>query len=195
MAVKLLIIEGTDRCGKNTLIENLIPYCQNTIITHFSTPEGVTDTEKKLFQQTSFEEEFKKAEFFLNSKLFKTPKKDKMNLFIWNRAHLGEFVYGKLYRETNPEEWVMNLEESYGFDVNENVYLLLLTASPEFLAKHDDGLSFDSSIEARKMELINFRNAFQESKIVKKLELQVEKNGYYRDEKEITEQVLKFIKT
>ena len=193
--MKHLIIEGTDRCGKDTLIKNLMPHCQNLIITHFSTPNVISDAEKRKFQETSFEREFQKATFLMNNF---SSKEDfshagKMNLLVWNRAHLGEFVYGNLYRQTHPEEWVMDLEEKYNYDSKENVYLLFLTASPEFLSSKDDGNSFSSSAESRQQEDHNFREAFKASKIKKKMELSVEKDNQYISQDEILQQVLQFI--
>lgn len=171
--MKHLIIEAVDRAGKDTLIKNLMPFCQNLVVTHFSSPIGKTDSEKRKFQEDSFKQEFEKAYWFMKSEFFGTPKKEKMNLLIWNRAHLGEFVYGNLYRQTQPEEWVMKLEEDYEYDNMDNVYLLLLTGDPEFLSSRDDGESFNGSVEARKKEIANFRDAFKMSKIKKKLELEV----------------------
>jgi hypothetical protein len=195
--MKHLIIEAPDRCGKDTLIKNLMPFCQNLVITHFSTPLGETDLEKRKFQEESFKQEFGKAYWFMKSDFFATPKKGKMNLLIWNRAHLGEFVYGNLYRQTNPEEWVMKLEEDYEYDNMENVYLLLLTGDPEFLSSRDDGESFNGSVEARKKEIANFKNAFDQSKIKKKMVLDVTTRPEvtYKSQELILQEVLQFLNT
>jgi thymidylate kinase len=194
--MKHLVIEGPDRTGKDTLIKNLLPFCQNAIISHFSTPIGTTDQEKKEFQQKSFDQEFRKAHFLLNSDLFQTPKKDKMNMIFWNRAHLGEFVYGNLYRQTHPEEWVMSIEKKYEYDSNPNVYLLLLVGDPEFLSSHDDGESFNSSAEARKKEIALFRDALNRSVIKKKMELDVSVfKTIYKPQELILQEVLQFLNT
>lgn len=170
--MKHLIIEGPDRTGKDSLIAGILPHCQNAIVTHFSTPVGETDEEKRAFQENSFEQEFSRIAQL--RPLFPEPKPGKTNLVIWNRAHLGEFVYGNLYRQTHPEEWVMALEEKHGFDKSNDTYLLFLTADPEFLSSRDDGESFSGSVEARKKELANFRSAFNLSKIQKKMEIEVD---------------------
>lgn len=198
--MKHLIIEGPDRTGKDSLISNLLPYCQNSVITHFSTPVGNTDAEKRAFQENSFREEFGRAKLFLTSKIFHDPKPGKMNMLFWNRGHLGEFVYGNLYRKTHPEEWVMKIEEEKGFHQLENVYLLLLTADPEFLSSRDDGESFSASAESRTQEMNQFRQAFEMSNIRKKLHLSVDDvdaNGKraYRPAKTIAEEVLQFLNT
>lgn len=209
--LKHLLIEGPDRTGKDTLIKNLMPHCQNLIITHFSFPQGNSDSEKRSYQEESFKSEFAKSCWFLETDMFKPASGAKMNLLVWNRAHLGEFVYGNLYRQTNPEEWVMALEEAYGYHRFEEVYLLLFTADPEFLASQDDGKSFSGTTESRRKEMENFRNAFNLSQIKKKLEIQVDyiyapkledfkgsdqdliPRRCYRSSQEILDQVLKFL--
>lgn len=191
--MKHLIIEGPDRTGKDSLISNLLPFCQNAIVTHFSSPVGETDAEKRSFQESSFREEFSRAKLFLTSEIFKNPKPGKMNAIFWNRAHLGEFVYGNLYRKTNPEEWVMEIEQEHGYHERDDVYLLLLTADPEFLSKRDDGLSFSATAESRSQEIEKFRDAFSKSNIRKKLEISVSENGAYLPAKQIADRVLQFL--
>lgn len=191
--MKHLIIEGPDRTGKDALISLLLPFCQNAVVTHFSTPIGNTDEEKRQFQETSFRQEFAKANTLTSEVFNKPPKPGREDILFWNRAHLGEFVYGKLYRETHPEEWVMDIEKEYGYDKREDVFLLLLTADPEFLSKKDDGLSFSATAESRKREIENFRSAFHLSNIQKKLELVVSKDGEYVPFQTIVDRVLQFL--
>jgi len=192
--MKHLLIEAPDACGKDTLIKNLMPHCQNLIVTHFSFPEGNTDREKRKFQEESFRREFEKSSFFLTSALFSDSSK-KMNLIVWNRSHLGEFVYGNLYRQTNPEEWVLNFEDIFQYDKKDDVYLLLLTADPDFLISKDDGLSFAATVDARKREIANFEGAFNMSQIKKKLKLKVDKDGNYLPQSEILNTVINFLKS
>ena len=181
--MKHLIIEGPDRVGKDTLIKNLLSHFSNVAIRHFRSPKGDSDIEKKQYQQLSFHSEY------LTAHRLSTMGFD---LCVWNRGHLGEFVYGNLYRNTQPEEWVLSQE----IDLlkNEETYLLLLTASPEFLSSKDDGLSFASTPEARKNEIENFRKACKSSSIKNFLEIQVEKDGTYLTPENITELVINFIK-
>ena len=37
-------------------------------------------------------------------------------IMIWNRAHIGEFVYGTIYRDSKPETWVWDLEKEFFMD-------------------------------------------------------------------------------
>ena len=191
--MKLLLIEGPDRCGKNTLIRNLVAQAENTVVRHFGPPRGEDDHEKRNFQFHFFKKEFSLISF---RSQFEMTDKERYprDIWIWNRTHLGEFVYGKMYRNTNPEEWVMQMESLYGLDLDPSVYLLLLTAPPKFLCGKDDGLSFSSNVTDKQSEILAFRRAFEESRILNKKILDVADNeGNYLPAKEILSKVNKFL--
>lgn len=190
--MKLLIIEGPDRCGKNTLIKNLTSQAENYVVRHFGSAKGKDDQEKRANQFNFFKKEFELASkrplFDMND-----PVRYPKDLWIMNRAHLGEFVYGKMYRETHPEQWVMQMETLFGMDIDPTVHLLLLTAPAEFLCKRDDGLSFSSNVMEKQAEIAAFENAFNQSKIINKKILDVSNGEDYLDESIILEQVNKFL--
>ena len=144
-----------------------------------------------------FQFQFFKKEFELASlrQRFDMPDKERYprDIWIWNRAHLGEFVYGKIYRETNPEEWVMQMESLYGMDIDPSIYLLLLTADPEFLCKNDDGQSFSAEIGKKKSELRQFDIAFDKSRVMNKMRLNVSNGESYLDQDIILDTVNKFL--
>jgi thymidylate kinase len=190
--MKLLIIEGPDRCGKNTLIKNLTSQAENFVVRHFGSVKGENDMEKRNFQFQFFKKEFELAS--LRSR-FEMPDKERYprDIWIWNRAHLGEFVYGKMYRDTKPEEWVMKMESLFAMDIDPSVHLLLLTADPEFLCKRDDGLSFTTDVEKKRKEIENFEKAFNTSKIMNKKILNVSNGENYLDATIILDEVNKFL--
>jgi thymidylate kinase len=190
--MKLLIIEGPDRCGKNTLIKNLTSQAENIVVRHFGSAKGKDDMEKRNFQYQFFKKEFELAS---QRSKFEMPDKERYprDIWIWNRAHLGEFVYGKIYRNTQPEQWVMKMEELYSLDIDPSVYLLLLTADPEFLCKRDDGLSFSAELDKKTQELASFRDAFDRSKIMNKKILNVSNGENYLDAAIILDEVNKFL--
>jgi len=190
--MKLLIIEGPDRCGKNTLIKNLTSQAENFVVRHFGSVKGENDMEKRNFQFQFFKKEFELAS--LRSR-FEMPDKERYprDIWIWNRAHLGEFVYGKMYRDTKPEEWVMKMESLFAMDIDPSVHLLLLTADPEFLCKRDDGLSFTADVEKKRKEIENFEKAFNTSKIMNKKILNVSNGENYLDAAIILDEVNKFL--
>lgn len=192
--MKLLIIEGPDRCGKNTLIKNLTGQAENYVVRHFGSAKGETDFDKRDFQFQFFKKEFDLASL---RPRFDMPDKDRYprDIWIWNRAHLGEFVYGKMYRETNPEAWVMKMETLFGLDIDPSVYLLLLTADPKFLCGNDDGLSFTNDVEKKTKEIASFRTAFDSSKIMNKKIIDVSRGfaGEYIPQDVILDEVNQFL--
>lgn len=187
--MKHLIIEGFDRTGKDTLIKNILQHCKTAFITHFSRPLGSSDEERTEYQKISFENEFLNALNIQHThNFFKIP--EKMNLLIWNRSHLGELVYAKLYRNSNPEKWVYDLEKKY---VHSNMFLILLSAPSEFLQLVDDNQSYAKSIDDIKKEHKLFFEAFEKSSIPNKMIIDVEENMNYVSQNSILNTTLKFL--
>ena len=184
--MKLFIIEGPDRVGKNTIINGLTNIHSNVVIRHFSTPKGKTSLDKQRFQMNSFNHEF--SIYRNNSSLFEGHE----SIWIWNRSHIGEYVYSTLYRNLNAD-WIFDLEKQYGFNYDKNVYLLNLTADTEFLVKNEDGHSFASDIKSKQSELFLFKDAFDTSVIQNKLSLKVDDNGNYVKSDVILNKIKEFL--
>ena len=193
MSLKLLIIEGPDRCGKNTLIKNLCSQSENHIVRHWGSAKGENDRQKRNYQYRFFKKEFQLASE-RNKFEMTDEKRYPRDLYIWNRGHLGEFVYGNLYRDTKPQEWVMRMETDFSFDIDPSVYLLLLTAPADFLCKREDGHSFSSKVADKELELKCFDVAFNNSKIMNKKSISVA-NGYdtYLSQEIILDEVNKWL--
>ena len=76
---------------------------------------------------------------------------------ILNRSHVGEFVYGNLYRKLEPE-WVFDLhkhvllsqwqQDFYFDDVNPKIKTLIVVDNGENIIKRDDGLSLATSVDS-----------------------------------------------
>jgi thymidylate kinase len=190
--MKLLIIEGPDRCGKNTLIRNLTSQAENYVVRHFGSAKGKDNFEKRNFQFQFFKKEFELASLRPRFEILDKERYPR-DIWIMNRAHLGEFVYGKMYRETHPEQWVMQMEKLFGMDLDPSIYLLLLTAPAEFLCRRDDGLSFSNNVMMKQAEIAAFRNAYDRSSIVNKMTLDVSNGEEYLDQNIILESVNKFL--
>lgn len=191
--MKLLIIEGIDRTGKNTLISNLLQFYSNVVIRHFSSAYGLSNIDKYKFQFEFFQKEF--MMFRNNSGLFSNPISSKRNedLWIWNRSHIGEKVYGGLYRKT-PTDWIYDMEKQFSFDIDPNIYVVNLYGDPEFLFYNEDGLSIGKTLENKSNEIQAFREAVSLSSIKNKISIRVD-DGFnnYIDSDIITSKVLKFI--
>jgi thymidylate kinase len=190
--MKLLIIEGPDRCGKNTLIKNLTSQAENYVVRHFGSAKGKTDYEKRDYQFQFFKKEFSLANLrpqFTMPDNIRYPN----DIWIWNRAHIGEYVYGKMYRNTDPEGWVMKMETMFGMDIDPSIYLLMLEAPAEFLCKNDDGLSFTNNIKEKQKELVQFKIGFEKSKIMNKKVINVTDGENYRSSETILKEVNNFL--
>jgi thymidylate kinase len=184
--MKLLIIEGMDRCGKDTIIGSLLKDYPHFVCSHFGYPVGETNEEKRKYQVLTFWKEFSLQQAFRKSNgLFSD------GLYVWNRSHIGECVYGPMYRESDPN-WIFELEENF-FDNSDDVYLLYLYADVEFLLKNDDGNSFTTGIEKKRNEAALFEKAVDQSIIKNKLKLKVNHGDSYIDQTEIYNIVKEFL--
>lgn len=174
--MKLLIIEGTDRTGKDTLIQSLMAKYHNSEMVHWGYPVGDTNDEKTEYQKMSFG-------YLMRWYKFKKTMGN-LDLLIWNRSHIGEYVYGTIYRDSYPETWIPSMEETY-LSNDEDITLVLLEADPEFIVKNDDGESYSNKLEDKKVEISKFQQAFNNSIIINKLKIKVNEGDNYNDAESI----------
>jgi len=196
--MKLIILEGGDRLGKSTLIEGLCKHFNydNISIRHFGKPPKKLDSNQVLlFQFICFSKE---AEFI---DAFKFIGADNYydNIIIWNRSHLGEYVYSQMFRGVDGEEIKNQLTHWEHFKLllnNEDIdmHLITLTADPEFFLSKEDGESFSKNLEEKTKELQLFKEAHEFSLIKNKLLIKVDNNGEFKSKEEILNEVLNFIK-
>lgn len=186
--MKLLIIEGGDRTGKDTLIDRLLKDYPHFVCSHFGYPKGDTIQEKHEYQVHSFGQEFaiqKTIRQTYGTHYFSD------GLYIWNRSHIGECVYGPMYRGTTPD-WIFDIEKTYLED-DADVYLVYLHGDLEFLLKNDDGNSFTTDIEKKRKEAQLFEEAFDRSIIKNKLKIKVNNGNQYETPESIHQLVSEFI--
>jgi thymidylate kinase len=182
---KLIIIEGTDRTGKDTLVNRLVESAEHAVKRHFTFPEGKTDEDKKFFQQLVFNREFR---------IWKIVDREMRNtLMVWNRSYIGEAVYGTIYRNSSPHEWLWDLEKHWEMHIDPRVYLVVLYADPEFLVAKEDGKSYSNSLQDKTREVEAFLEAFHKTAIQRKLLIKVNDGGEYIDREDIFNQVISFV--
>ena len=200
--MKLIIIEGGDRLGKSSLIEGICKHYNydNVIIRHFGKPpKGMTPEETLTYQfkcfknEANFLHETRKIFFDKNCGYYD-------DIVIWNRSHLGEYVYSQMFRGGDPkdlEERILfweNFHLRYPVDDNFEIYLITLTATPEFFLSKEDGQSFSKNLEQKTKELKLFKDVHDLSTIRHKLLINVEGgDGLFRPKEEILNYSLKFI--
>lgn len=174
-----LIVEGIDRLGKGTLIKGLKNATGAQLHIHYEKPElldyYVEQAENKLCDPDEFSSsaDVKKLALELYQRdsfeqMFNMLSACEMGIIL-DRAHLGEVVYAKRYRDYSGD-YVFDLECVMGAGSLVKDILILLTASDmSFL--QDDGLSFN--FNAKEEEQADFIAAFNRSNYRNKLQLDV----------------------
>lgn len=186
--MKHIIIEGCDRVGKDTLISWLCSQSNNYTVRHFTKPKGNTNQERIDFQKKDFENEFSLS--FDRTKPNYTSQPNDM--YIWNRSHIGEYVYGQMYRKYDPL-WIFEIEKKFNFDMMDDVYLILLYADPDFLIEREDGNSLSTKLEDREKEISLFLEAIDKSHIKNKLTIKVNEGNDYISKESIQLKVHNFL--
>lgn len=188
--MNLIIIEGPDRVGKNTLASNLTDRLDDFLSIHFTGPPK--DMKDSLSYQ--FKNSFKyKANLTVEALKI-------TNTVIWNRSHLGEYVYGQIYRNQNPQDilkeiWEFETKTLFPNIGNENIYAINLFASSDFLIQNDDGMSFSIEKEKKEKELEYFKDIFNKSLLRNKLNINIQvEEGHLKSPEYILEEVKKRFK-
>lgn len=195
--MKFIIFESPDRCGKSTLIENICKYYNydNITIRHFGKPPLILKPHEILnYQFKMFRKELNLYHYLREDEESYYP-----NILLWNRSHLGEYIYAQMFRNANSKEVkerLLNFERSF---THWPAYLITLVANPEFLIEKDDGYSFSKTIEEKSQEVKLFQEAHNFSTIQNKLLIKVdmvnENNvNVFRPKEDILSEVLDFIK-
>ena len=182
---RVFIIEGLDRLGKSTLIEGILDVGGFYQVIHFQKPKLLSAYQESAMSRADALFKYQKRSF---ETLFKMVNSN--GYFIFDRAHLGEFVYSPLYRNYGGD-YVFDLEHIFYVDMRADVRLILLT---EDLSKsthfEDDGLSFD--ITKREQEQQLFLQAFDRSVIRDKRKICVTgADGHFKPKEIILQEALK----
>lgn len=190
---KILIIEGPDNCGKDTLIK-MISSVNEVHIMHCSKPEHHDSPEESLRLQR---EEF----LSIADSIIESYKKNEYDFIIMNRFHYGEWVYGQMYRNEDPasiRKMLVEIDNQLASHIGqEDIGLVLLTVTdPVFLSKNEDGLSLsggDSSLI--KKECDGFFEAYRMSLLPNKALVYVDNgNGGWNSPVSICHKVIKLFK-
>jgi thymidylate kinase len=152
-----------DRCGKDTQIKNITKYLleqnenKSVHVLHYSSlpiKDNIEERSSILYYDM----------FRICNAVLKTPD---IHLLL-NRAHLGEMVYGYIYRNYDAR-WIYQIEKQFQ-DLMKNAFLITLVDSSFNCIKRDDGLSLsDADINKAKIELDRFKLATELSNIKHKL--------------------------
>lgn len=158
-------IEGLDRLGKSTLIEGIQQKLGFFQVIHFGKPKRLDCYRGSLIPDNvvTYAEVVSPPMFNYQQACFRNSMKLSQAgaRIIFDRWHLGEYVYSPMYRGYSGE-YVFDLEQRFELDQTNFVRLILLTedfsCSQHFVS---DGDSFDDS--KREAEQKMFIEAFDKS--------------------------------
>lgn len=158
----LILIEGLERCGKTTMVNHLRSKIKNPklIVNHCAKPpKGLTLQETREWSQRYYFELLVKFDQLSNEGWD----------IIMDRAHIGEYVYGHMYRGNSPNDVIMFWPEQF---INiSNTYLILLTDDPKNVHSRDDGMSLSVTPDSISFEKERFVDGFNKSRILNKLHI------------------------
>jgi thymidylate kinase len=176
----VIILEGQDRTSKSSiarLIQDRLysSELKPVICSHYTNIHAPQCAMRQI-SEAHYEGGFKLIKDSINERHL-----------IFDRFHLGEYVYSPLYRNYDGS-YVFDIERKYK-DFLSPVYLITLTDLPENLIKRDDGLSLSNRADDLAMERKRFTEAHNLSIIPNKLHVDI--NGI--DEKSVQNKIISFI--
>ena len=196
--MKIIIIEGPDNTGKNTLINDILEHNEVVKVIHCGKPNPLGNV--LLNQYVSFRN---LAEIAINDFVNTTLDNKVEDIIIFNRYHIGEYVYGQIYRNENPIqilEVIKMIEDKILANIpQDNIYYIqLLSTSSELLQMNDDGKSFsDAKLELIEKEQQLFKEAYEKSQFKNKHIIYVNKenSNEFRDRQDIINEFNEFTKS
>ena len=121
MPANTIVCEGVDCSGKSSICEELNRMLKGKQF-HFAFPRGANADQKYGFQWGQFDMLFEMINLMEDG-----------TWLVLDRAWVGEYVYGPLYRGKNPE-YLLDLEKKWK-TVNPNVALFHVQCDPNVVAK------------------------------------------------------------
>ena len=184
--MKLIIIEGTDNTGKDTIISKLLEKYPTSTIIHCSKPFS---------KKFSSKEQDNLFDTYISNIVNK--KYDSTHVIIMNRSHIGEYVYGILYRNRTPDEvgnMIIKLNEKLNNRKDLEIkYVQLICTSKKLLAGNEDGKSLSQGVDYKiSLETEKFQEIFKYCNFPKKL-ITVNNGDEFRSRESIFNEVWKFI--
>ena len=190
--MKVIIIEGPDNSGKNTLIHWIIEHYNNVKIVHCDRPKSKDNP--FLEQKQTF---LKLANDAIIDNI-----KNNVDVLVFNRYYQGEYVYGQMYRNGNAEEilkMIHNLESYLKNNIGDDniFYVQLASKSSKLLQKNDDGKSLSNNDYEKICQEQNlFREVFDKSTLKNKRKIFINKKRdweNFRSRSEILHDFIDFV--
>ena len=179
--MKVVIIEGPDNCGKNTLIQNILEKNDVVKVIHCHKPDkDVFDpfTEMRYIYN-------KYAENIISDSYYNI-----IDIILFNRYYQSEYIYGQLYRNGDPlliKDYISDLETYLlnNIDYDDMYYIQLTSSSVNLLINHEDGQSLSKGdTDKIKKELELFDEIYDFSKL-KKHKIYINNGDEFRSKEDI----------
>jgi thymidylate kinase len=158
----LILVEGLERCGKTTTVNYLRSVIDNPrIIVHHSAkpPKGLTRQQAQTWSAIHYTE---------TMGMFSKLSENGWDI-IMDRAHIGEYVYGHMYRRNDKNDRYI-FETEHFIDISKT-YLVLLTDDPHSVYSREDGQSLSTNVDAIEAERERFIEGVGISRILNKLHI------------------------
>lgn len=159
MGQKYIIIEGMDRCGKDTQIGLIQKQFKNETfhVFHYAKVPFKTQADHIDYNTRLYKDMFSIMFESLGSR----------RNFIFNRSHLGESVYSPRYRGYDGD-YVFDIEKNYINVLIDQLVMIVLVNTPEILLEREDGNSLAGKIEDVVYEREAFIRGYEKSGIQSK---------------------------
>jgi thymidylate kinase len=160
MKQKYIIVEGMDRCGKDTQIGLIQKSFKDEIfhVLHYAKVPFKNKEDHISYNHRLYNDMFAMMKESLGVK----------RNFIFNRSHLGESVYSPRYRDYSGD-YVFDIEKLHTDTMKEQLILIVLINDPDILLKREDGNSLANKTEDVIYEREAFIRGFEKSNISHKL--------------------------
>lgn len=184
---KVIIIEGLDNVGKDTLISKICERFPITTIVHCGKPSA-SDPDEAAKEQNEL--------FVSYANMIKDNDLKYSDCIIFNRYHMGEYIYGCIYRGRSSEDVMDMIDEvdDVLLESDKEIYYIQMTSSNlDLILKNDDNKSISNNNRERvDMERRRFEEVFNHSRLNKLLLDVADKNGNFRTREEIFADVVEF---
>lgn len=173
----VIIMEAPDNCGKTTQIKRMMEYFTDKPIEclHYTAIRKLNAKEQVEWFKKTFDHMFKIIH-------------DDSAHWILDRSHLGEAVYGPIYRPNEDSSYVWELEKKYNISAKENIALVVMYDSTFKNLEREDGESYSTDLEVCKQEVQNFKRAYYKTAIKRKFLLDIAGKGI----EEVAAEIKKF---
>ena len=198
----VLIFEGADNLGKSTIIQKLVDKYKNVadiMLMHASAPKCKEGENPDEVQKETFKQAVIKCSTIAIQDV--ALKRSNSTIVFMDRSHIGEYVYGQIYRNGDPDKIFDMIYEVHNKNLYFNPVVVHLEASPEFVIAHDDNKSFTSGYEPEKRmqtvtrEIELFNEIIERLKPNKYMKINVEAaDNNYRNIDDICNEILSKLK-